>query len=539
MSAGSFLRGLLCSTNRHYTHGQFFMQIPNWYKIKGYYHVSAKASINPYSISRNIKRIVNKEYVSQYAFYPLLHVNIKQRRFKKDPDTGIRSYTQSSDGKIVSNAKVRPIHYANHQDALIFSYYSHILQSKYESILDKDEKFSSCITAYRKIEDPETRKGKSNIHFAKEVFDEIRTRALKDGECIVLAFDIKSYFSSLDHEILREKWEWLIDARLPNDHQNVFNAATRFSFIYKNDLRNNQYKKRTRNLDEKGIAKIRNKHGFEAFFSSPAEFRNAVHDGRLRIYKSPFKNRQSGKPIGIPQGLAISAMLGNLYLIDFDRTIFNSLVNDKGCFFRRYSDDIIIITNRENATHVKDYVNSQINKHNIDLSHDKTEEFIFLNGTDNSVCSFEFRNSLPGKKKSLTYLGFEFDGMRPLIKSTNISKFYRKMIYAVKSRCKRALKESERTGKNPVLFKRQLFKIYRDHDLDKTIVKFRNFKRIEKNDVGEYRVIVSRMRSKPHGNYLTYVRRASEIMEEPAINNQLRNEKKIFNQAIQKHLMKE
>lgn len=537
MSAGSFLRGLLCSTNRYFTHGQFFMQIPDWYKVKGYYHLSARASINPFSIRRNIKRIEDATYVSQYAFYPLLHVNIKQRRFKKDQDTGKRSYTKISDGKIESNAKVRPIHYANHQDALIFSYYSHLLQGKYEQIIKKDEKFSGCITAYRKIEDPETQKGKSNIHFAKEVFEEIRRRALQNGECIVLAFDIKSYFSSLDHDVLREKWEWLIDSKLPSDHQNVFNAATSFSYIYKNDFRNNRFKKRKRNLDEKGIAKIRNKHGFEAFFSSPTEFRNAVHDGKLRIYKSPYKNKQSGKPIGIPQGLAISAMLGNLYLIDFDKSIFNNLVNDRDCFYRRYSDDIIVITNRENATFVKNFVNSQINKHFIELSHDKTEEFVFLKEADNMVSAFEFKDSIQGKRKSLTYLGFEFDGIRPLIKSANISKFYRKMIYAVKSRCKRALKESLRTGFKPVLYKRQLFKIYRDNDLDKTIVKFRNFKRIEKNNLGEYRVIVSRMRAKPHGNYLTYVRRASEIMEEPAILRQLKKEKKIFNQAIQKHLI--
>jgi hypothetical protein len=42
-------------------------------------------------------------------------------------------------------------------------------------------------------------------------------------------------------------------------------------------------------------------------------------------------------------------------------------------------------------------------------------------------------------------------------------------------------------------------------------------------------------KKKPSGNYFTYAERASEIMEDESIKKQVRNEKKIFNQAIDKY----
>jgi hypothetical protein len=517
------------------------MKTPDWYKIKGYYHISPKASISQSSINRNIKRITNPDYVSKYGFFPLLHVIIKQRRFKKDPTTKKRSYTSTKNGVTKSNAKERPLHYANHQDALIFSYYAQKFSELYEIKLKECPAFSDTITAYRKILDLETQKGKSNIHFAKEVFDEIKSRTVSESECIALAFDIESYFSSLDHVILKNQLELITGRPLNPDQQNVFNASTNFSFVYKNDLRNNIFNKRKKNLDEKKLAKIRNKLGFDAFFESPKDFRNAVKDGSIRVYKNSFKNKLTGKIKGIPQGLPISAVFGNIYLYQFDKKIYTELVESRGCFYRRYSDDIIILTTRKDSDFVLSFIDNEISKFNVHISRDKTEQFAFkkiLTGNSYRIKCFGFDKKESNSERLLTYLGFQFDGEKPLIKSANLSKFYRRMIYAVKRKCRRAIKLSDESSLKPVIFKRQLYKMYRSIDLDKETVKFRNFKRFTKIETGEFRLTVEKMKDVEQGNYFSYVKRASEIMDEPAILKQLRNERKIFNQAIVKHLNK-
>ncbi|HEX8015252.1 MAG TPA: reverse transcriptase domain-containing protein, partial [Flavobacterium sp.] len=49
---------------------------------------------------------------------------------------------------------------------------------------------------------------------------------------------------------------------------------------------------------------------------------------------------------GIPQGLPISAVLANLYLFDFDLDIVNRWVKPHNVYYRRYSDDIFIVCDK-------------------------------------------------------------------------------------------------------------------------------------------------------------------------------------------------
>lgn len=46
--------------------------------------------------------------------------------------------------------------------------------------------------------------------------------------------------------------------------------------------------------------------------------------------------------IGIPQGSLISAILSNVYMIDFDQELAETIFGFKG-FYRRYSDDFIVV----------------------------------------------------------------------------------------------------------------------------------------------------------------------------------------------------
>ncbi len=513
------------------------METPEWYKIKGYYHISPQLSGDKNSISINVSKIKNENYVGNYAFFPLLHVNIKERKYKKHPQNPkIRSHSLVEDDKVKKTTKIRPLHYANHTDALIYSYYAHILNIEYENTLLNEPGLSDCITAYRKIPIEQTDKNKGTIHFAHEAFSEIKKRANENGDCSVLAFDIKSFFSSLNHTYLKEKWENLLGVRtLPKSHLNVFNSATNFSLIYKDDLRRfNKIQGRKSEFDEKKLSSIRNKEGFKAFFSSPKEFKNTIKCGKLRVYKNNFKDKNTGEVIGIPQGLPISAILANLYLLDFDKAILNNLVKTEKCYYRRYSDDIVIIGDTDKMKLIEDFVMQEMEKCFVQISKEKTEKFIFKK-IEEKVVSHKIVNEELIPNLPFIYLGFEFYGHKTLIKSANLSKFYRRMIYSIKKKCNRAKKLAEKNGNKPIIYKRQLYKIYRNINLDKS-KSTRKFNSFEKLETGEYRII-SNIKNKPfQGNYFSYAKRSAEIMNEPAILKQIEGEKRVFNQAIQKHL---
>jgi len=512
------------------------MELPVWFKIKGYYHISPQTAGTWKDFKRTERKISSESFVAKYAFYPLLHTTINERRYKKTPSsTKNRAHSYIDDkGKVQKNIKKRPLHYANHFDALIMSYYAEKLQSKYENILKSNPELDKSVTAYRKIPvETIPDKHKGNIHFAKEVFDEIKNVVNKSGDTIVMAFDIKSFFSTLNHSFLYDKWAELLNTKeLPPDHLNVFNAATKFSFIYKNDLKGlgrNSHNK----FDEKRLADIRNKNGYRAYFDSPKDFRNCVKEGEIHIFQNQFKNKDSGEKIGIPQGLPISALLANLYLLDFDKTIIEKLVEKENCYYRRYSDDIIIICSPEQMNLVNEVVTEEMKRQQVIISLEKTEVFKYEK-VKNIICTSKQNGSDWILNQPLKYLGFEFYGDKTLIKSANLTKFYRRMIYAVKNKSKLALKIAEKDGEDPIIFKRQLYRLYRNVDLDYHSAK-RNFLSFEKLENGQFRMNSERKRKKPTGNYFSYAARAAEIMDEPAIAKQVRNEKKIFNQAMDKY----
>lgn len=515
----------------------------SWLKSKGYIHITPQINIQARK-NEIIKKVKDEKYVARYAFFPLIHSIIKERKYKKTDNKGkprAHSYI-NAEGKHIRTAKNRPLHYATHMDAIIFGYYAHLLQNLYEDEIKKYKGLSDSIIAYRKI--PITigeEKNKSTIHFANEVFEEIRSKTKKDHECVVFAFDIKSFFPSLDHQLLKKAWAELLDVeKLPPHHYNVFKASTRFSYILKDDLRKYKSGKRKRvGFDEKELARIRNKFGVNAFFESSQAFRNKIKLGELKIHKYPFRSKETGKPIGIPQGLPISAVLANLYLLDFDLKVLNELVSSVGCFYRRYSDDIVIVCKPNQAHFVKEFITKSMEESKVPISTDKTEQFLYkTSNNSNGLDCLKLSKEEQWLPSSFIYLGFEFDGKKTLIKSANLAKFYRRMIYAVKRKAKRAIKIANQTpNSTPVIYRNQLYKLYSLLDLKKVNTHTR-WKKLVKTEKGEFRLQTGKKTKPLKSNYFSYAKRASLIINEPAIEKQIRNHKKIFNQAITKHLKK-
>ncbi|MEO5991238.1 MAG: hypothetical protein ABIP68_06345, partial [Ferruginibacter sp.] len=181
-------------------------------------------------------------------------------------------------------------------------------------------------------------------------------------------------------------------------------------------------------------------------------------------------------------------------------------------------------------------------KNKVELSINKTERYIFkyLSSGKNhlKLTSVKLSENVEKVGIPFSYLGFEFYGEKVLIKSANVAKFYRRMISSVKSKAKRAKSiAAETPGEKSVLFRRQLHKLYTTYPLQNVSVRKR-WKKIVKLENGEFRLVTGIKKQSLRSNYLTYVKRASKIMNEPSIEKQIKKHKTIFNQAIHKHLKK-
>ena len=94
-------------------------EMPTWMKTKGYIHVSKSLRISENWKSYKSK-IENPAFVANYAFYPLLHSIIRERKFKKvDSSKHLNKTLRTHNFKLEKGgnektAKNRPLHYASH-----------------------------------------------------------------------------------------------------------------------------------------------------------------------------------------------------------------------------------------------------------------------------------------------------------------------------------------------------------------------------------------------------------------------------------------
>ncbi|WP_299222329.1 reverse transcriptase domain-containing protein [uncultured Aquimarina sp.] len=488
----------------------------DWFKDRGYPHFTNKT---PISSKKNIQRkISNPNYISRHSFSPLLFKQIKQRRYKEADFNGTerRSHKKKlKNGKIVSNTKIREILYATHIDAHIYSYYTQkIIAPKYESYLNQNKELSNAVTAYRQIETEDQLKFKNNIHFAKDVFDEVKRRQ----NCVVLAFDIENFFPSLNHKKLKLIWSKILGNKsLPKDHYNIFKAVTKFSYVKLDDL-----KTVNGHFDEKLLAKLK-KRGKHTFFYNIKD----LIDSDTIIYKN--QKKKNGKIAGIPQGLPISALLANMYMLPFDEAITNELVKKDSVFYRRYSDDIIAICNKDQIDEVNNFITNEIQKIDLIISKEKTEKTLFKID-NNQLQSFEINGTSLIKNKPLNYLGFEFYGYQTLLKSKNLASFYRDMKETVKRKHNRVekIKEKYLLDEAPI-FKTKIYRLYSFKGEKKRLLPAKKVTYIDgKQNIESYN-------RKYRGNYIKYAYKASEEMNAPEIKRQLRNHWKILQKTLKKY----
>lgn len=486
----------------------------DWFKDRGYLHLTNR--INKADKIKVLHYASNPAKVKKHKFSPFILRQTSNRRYKYSEDLKRRSHKATDDkGNITSNAKVRPIMYATHIDSHIYSYYSHkIIQPNYEKILKANKLLDESITAYRQIESDDIVRFKYNVDFAKDVFDEIKKRE----DCGVLAFDIKNFFPSLNHNQLKKVWSELLSTKsLPKDHYNIFKSITNYSYFFYDDLR----QRRKGHLNEKKIASLKNKGKFQLF-----ENYKDFQESGIQVYKNQKKT--DNKIAGIPQGLPISAMLANLYMLPFDKSIIENLVEKKNCFYRRYSDDLVVVCNSEDISEVEDFVMNAIEKIKLVIAPSKTEKFRFKKVNSRLEC-FKIKKEDLIPNSYLQYLGFDFYGHKTLIKSANISRFYREMKESIAMKDKRIKTiQKKYLTDEAIIFKRKIYRLYSFRGIQSRKLPTHNI--VYKNG----KLTKEEFERKYRGNFIKYAYRAADIMEAPEIKRQLRRHMIILKNYINK-----
>ena len=210
------------------------------------------------------------------------------------------------------------------------------------------------------------RKVGSNIELAMKAFAEIK--AFK--HCVAMAFDISKFFDTISHSQLKKGWQNVLECeRLPDDHFAVFKALTRFSTVDRRAC-----------LKRLGLpAAARDKDLKRPPLCSISEFRDLIRGdaGGVSNLVVPWI-----RDYRIPQGTPLSAMAANISMLDFDFAV-NDYVQKHGGFYRRYSDDILVVVPVAHRSRATDFVKQALRSMagGLRLNHDKTLEVEFVSGS--------------------------------------------------------------------------------------------------------------------------------------------------------------
>lgn len=472
-----------------------------WFKIKKYPHIGKPITIKDYN---RVKLYVNNpDKIKRHSFLPFIHKTITKRKFRADKENIVKNLSGKRQ-RIKDNPKYRPIFFASHLDAMIFSKYNSILVDAYENYIES-KPFNESIVAYRKIPVMKGKKGnKCNIDFTKTAFEYIK--ANQEKKLTVIVADITSFFDCLDHKILKMKWaEVLHEKTLPSDHYNLYKSLTRIRYVDSLQLFEayNQSMYIERGVPNSSTKKeyVRKKIKNYKYFKEKNVVYYCDKDEFIRNNLSLINSKN--KTIGIPQGSSISATLSNIYMLDFDKIVYDKIKSING-FYQRYSDDLIVVCERQNEDDVVALIRNTISGKFVRLTIEpqKTQLYHFemIAGLFKGFAVNEI-TKIPNNNKPLEYLGFSFDGQRVLIKNAGFSKFYRSMKRAFNMAVSYAL-----YGKNPdkSLFKSRLYKRFTYKGAEGKLIY-----RPSKDDPKLY----NKTKKYNWGNYLSYVNKADDSMK--------------------------
>jgi RNA-directed DNA polymerase len=344
------------------------MAKPSWFKPRHYKHFDVP-------IGSDWATALTPEHVSAHSWSPLLHW------IKETP-----RYRLNDQGVMELKVKPRDIMHASHRDACILAKYSHELTSRLDTWYGANG-LDDAVIAYRSL-------GQSNYHFAAAAQAYVREHQSVEAMC----FDVTGFFDNIDHKRLKRRLKWLLGVdELSDDWHRVLRSVTRYSHVRKSDLKAHPV-----------FGQRMKQRGADRPLATVKELKAAG-----------IAMRPNPNTYGVPQGTPISASLSNLYLVDFDMAM-KALADQHGALYQRYSDDILIICEPENADQLAAAVADALTNEALDLHDDKTVRLRFTGD----------------ERDNFQYLGYQL-GLGPaLIRPGSLSRQWRST--------KRAIRRSER-----------------------------------------------------------------------------------------------
>ena len=379
---------------------------------KPYAHFDLRVSLSMPSIR---KYVMDRAKIVTHSFYPFIHFEKKNSRYgKKGPK------------------KPRELYYCSHLDRCVYQRYAFLLNYQY-NIWACENNIDDVAIAYR------DNLGKNNIDFAKDAFDAIRNFP----KCFILVGDFTNFFDNLEHQYLKKMMcEVLGVERLPQDYFSVFKNITRFSSWGWKDI----VKAAGENIEERGVRKKINSKD------------TVLTKEQFQKSKKDIKKNVSG--VGVPQGSPISAVLSNIYMIEFDKYIKRYVASKSGIYMR-YSDDFIIVLPYERDAEIADftsYIFSYVEsmKGLIDLQKEKTSCYTYKN-------EVVYEGDQPS---SINYLGFLFDGKNIRIRPRAITKYY----YRMRQKAHTIGRSNWTSTKGKHISAKELYSIYSRNDEKQTFI---------------------------------------------------------------------
>ena len=415
--------------------------VKNHGEEKPYSHFDKRVSLKMPSIRQYV---LNPQNIKAHGFYPFIHFEKKNSRYgKKGPK------------------KPRELYYCAHLDRCVYQRYAFLINYKY-NLWVKENGIDDVAIAYR------DNLGKNNIHFAKYAFSTVQNFE----KCFVIVGDFTNFFDNLEHSYLKAMLCKVLGVeRLPEDYFSVFKSITRFSSWDWKAL----VEAAGENICEPGIRTKLNKK--ERIIT-----REQFQKNKTAIVKNKDK-------VGVPQGSPISAVLSNVYMIEFDKYVKRYVTNYGGTYMR-YSDDFIIILpyneKSEVGQHV-DFIFSYVRsmKGLIDLQKEKTSCYIYEDGV--------VYNYTENKPDSISYLGFIFDGKKTRLRPRAITKYY----YRMRRKAHTIGRHHWKSPKGKRISAKKLYSIYSKNDERQTFIDYaKKAKRILKLNDSETDALIKRHKEK-------------------------------------------
>lgn len=124
----------------------------------------------------------------------------------------------------------------------------------------------------------------------------------------------------LNHQYLKHALTKVCDQpTLPDDWYAILKSLTKYKYIDGTEL--------------KTLIANENLKKEPAYFRNRKQFATFYHNSSIYFHSNH---------VGIPQGTALSALLANIYMLEFDIEV-DKMVRKFGGIYRRYSDDFVIV----------------------------------------------------------------------------------------------------------------------------------------------------------------------------------------------------